>query len=67
MSIVLDKQALKRAVRRAAKRYDEDRQVRDEAIRNAVAAGISYREIAQDAGISFQRVSQIVGPKTRAK
>jgi DNA-directed RNA polymerase specialized sigma24 family protein len=33
---------------------------RDEAIRKANAAGLSGREIARIAGISFQRVSQII-------
>ncbi len=33
---------------------------RDEAIREAVAAGVSLRQIAQTVGISHQRVAQIV-------
>lgn len=33
---------------------------RDEAIREAVAEGVSLRQIAQSVGISHQRVAQIV-------
>jgi hypothetical protein len=61
------------AVREAERRYRERvaeletqlehaRRERDAAIRAAVNAGLSTREVARAAGLSFQRVSQIARP-----
>jgi hypothetical protein len=47
-------------LRRAAKRYAEAKAERDQAIRDAAAAGMTRRAIAAAVGVSFQRVQQIV-------
>lgn len=47
-------------LRRAAKRYTQAKTERDDAIREAAAEGLSRRAIAEEVGISFQRVQQIV-------
>lgn len=51
--------AVKRA-RAAIAHTEEDRRRRDEAVRALTAAGVSYRDIGELLGLSFQRVAQIV-------
>ena len=50
--------------RRAMRRIEEDvarvRLERDRLIRDAVAAGASYREVAGELGLSHSRIQQIV-------
>jgi hypothetical protein len=36
---------------------------RDDAIREAVAAGVTLRQISSIVGLSHQRIAQIVGPQ----
>ena len=43
----------------AMARAEEDQRRRDEAVRALTAAGVSYRDIAELLGLSFQRVAQI--------
>lgn len=53
-------------VRSAKEAYDEARAEREDAIRSIAAEGASYRDIAEYAGISYQRIFQILGePDTR--
>lgn len=47
-------------LKRAAQQYGDARAERDAAIRDAAAAGMTRRAIAQIVGISFQRVQQII-------
>ena len=49
-----------RKVRKCADKMDEVREARDEAIREAWLAGETYRDIAEAARLSHQRVAQIV-------
>ncbi|MGH9154898.1 MAG: type II toxin-antitoxin system HicB family antitoxin [Acidimicrobiales bacterium] len=49
---------VKRAVAAMA-HAEEDRRRRDEAVRALTAAGVSYRDIGELLGLSFQRVAQI--------
>jgi hypothetical protein len=57
--------------RRAMRRIDEDvarvRLERDRLIREAVAAGGSYREVAGALGLSHSRIQQIVGDRKPAQ
>ena len=46
--------------RAAIAHAEEDRRRRDEAVRTLTAAGVSYRDIGELLGLSFQRVAQIV-------
>jgi hypothetical protein len=46
--------------RAAIAHVEEDRRRRDEAVRALTAAGVSYRDIGELLGLSFQRVAQIV-------
>ncbi|MDX6607415.1 MAG: hypothetical protein QOD14_1955 [Solirubrobacterales bacterium] len=50
--------------RRAMRQIDEEvrrvRMVRDRLVRQAVAAGASYREVARELGLSHSRIQQIV-------
>jgi hypothetical protein len=47
----------------AAKRYADAREARDRAIREAAAAGLTGRAIAEIVGLSHQRIHQIVSAK----
>ena len=47
-------------LKRATKRYTDAKTERDQAIRDAAAAGLTRRAIAEIVGISHQRVQQIV-------
>jgi predicted DNA-binding protein YlxM (UPF0122 family) len=58
MSSKLDKQSA--GLRDAAKQYAQAAAARDKAIRQAAKDGLSLRKIADAAGISHQRVHQIV-------
>jgi DNA-directed RNA polymerase specialized sigma subunit len=55
--------------RRAMRRIDEDvarvRLERDRMIRNAVAEGRSYREVARVLGLSHSRIQQIVNSTSK--
>ena len=56
-----------RRVTECSAKLEEARQARDEAIREAWLSGEIYRDIAEAAGLSHQRVAQIVQrgrPKT---
>jgi DNA-binding NarL/FixJ family response regulator len=46
--------------RLANERMKQVQTERDQAIREAVAAGVTLREIAQTVGLSHQRIAQIV-------
>lgn len=50
-------------VRRAAAKAASASAARDQAIREAHAAGLSIRTIAAEAGLSFQRIHQILHGK----
>lgn len=50
--------AVKRA-RTAMAHAEEDQRRRDEAVRALTAAGVSYRDVGELLGLSFQRVAQI--------
>lgn len=55
-------------VKSAKEAYDEARSERETAIRAMAAEGASYRDIAEHAGISYQRIFQILGePDTRLR
>ncbi len=47
-------------IRRAKERADKARSAFEQAVRDAHASGVSLREIAAEAGLSFQRIHQIV-------
>ncbi len=47
-------------IRRAKERADKARSAFEDAVREAHAAGKSMRVIAAEAGLSFQRIHQIV-------
>jgi hypothetical protein len=49
-----------KALARAAARYVDAKAARDAAIREASASGMTYRAIAEIAGLSHQRIAQIV-------
>lgn len=49
-----------RRVAKARRLLDEALDERDAAIRDAVASGETYRDVARMAGLSHQRVAQIV-------
>lgn len=49
---------VKRA-RAAMAHAEEDRRRRDEAVRALTEAGVSYRDVGELLGLSFQRVAQI--------
>jgi hypothetical protein len=55
--------------RRAMRQIDEDvtraRLVRDRLVRQAVAAGASYREVARALGLSHSRIQQIVNSPSK--
>jgi DNA invertase Pin-like site-specific DNA recombinase len=55
--------------RRAMRRIDEDvarvRLERDRLIRDAIAAGASYREVARALGLSHSRIQQIVNSTSK--
>ena len=55
--------------RRAMRRIDEDlarvRLERDRLIRDAVATGASYREVARALGLSHSRIQQIVNSTSK--
>ncbi|MGH9021668.1 MAG: hypothetical protein ACRDV9_00965 [Acidimicrobiia bacterium] len=46
--------------RTAMAHAEEDRRRRDDAVRALTAAGVSYRDVGELLGLSFQRVAQIV-------
>jgi hypothetical protein len=48
-----------RRVERARRRYDADRLELEEAIRAAVAAGATFRQVGRVAGFSHERTRQI--------
>lgn len=52
-----------RRVANARRRLEAAMRERDDAIRAAVASGETYRDVARMAGVSHQRVSQIVRQK----
>lgn len=54
-----------RRVSRAAQRVQSSRAELEEAIVAAASSGETYRDIAQAAGVSYQRVGQIVKEKRR--
>ena len=54
-------------LRRAARRYEEARAARDEAIRQAAAEHMTRRSIAEVVGLSFQRIQQIIREEPRPK
>lgn len=56
-------QADLRRVERARKHVLEAREELENAIRDAVASGETYRDVAARAGMSHQRVAQIVAAK----
>ncbi len=47
-------------IRKAKERADKARSAFEDAVREAHASGVSLREIAREAGLSFQRIHQIV-------
>ncbi len=47
-------------IRRAKERADKARSAFEQAVREAHASGASMRQIAAEAGLSFQRIHQIV-------
>ncbi|MGH9072188.1 MAG: type II toxin-antitoxin system HicB family antitoxin [Acidimicrobiales bacterium] len=49
-----------RQARKAMAHAEEDRGRRDDAVRALTAAGVSYRDVGELLGMSFQRVAQIV-------
>ena len=49
-----------RRVARARRQLEQAIKERDDAIRAAVASGETYRDVARMAGLSHQRVAQIV-------
>jgi hypothetical protein len=55
--------------RRAMRQIDEDvtraRLVRDRLVRQAVAGGASYREVARALGLSHSRIQQIVNSPSK--
>lgn len=59
MEVLATQQSSRARLRRAAKRYQDAKLERDDAIRDAARAGLSRREIAGEVGVSFQRVHQI--------
>lgn len=49
-----------RRVAKARRQLENAVKERDDAIRAAVASGETYRDVARMAGVSYQRVAQIV-------
>ena len=61
------KQKARRALRRAQADYESDavavKEARREAFADAQAAGLSLREIAEEVGLHYSRVSEILSGK----
>lgn len=57
---ITDLERIRRNRKRHAKLVETDLVETNEAVRRAVREGHSYRKIAAAAGISFQRVGQII-------
>ena len=49
-----------RRVERCKQQLDEAREMWKLAIRDAVASGETYKDVAEYAGVSYQRIGQIV-------
>jgi hypothetical protein len=64
---VRQRQALAVKARAKHEQMKQMQAERDEAIRDAVAAGVTLRQISNIVGLSHQRISQIVNSRRRAR